>query len=194
MGNILNYRTLTFLDVETTHLDPEIGEIIQIAILTEDSEGNLKEWSTKIKPQLKLGTYSAKALEINGYNEEDWKDAPFFADVAHLIVSKLQWGPVIGHNVNFDISFVEQCLQRYSGWKKGGRTDYNESIFRLGYPQIDTVALSYLFVPTESQNLNALREHLDISTEGAHEACKDVRDCRTVFWNIFNKTMDVIGS
>ena len=40
MGNILNYRTLTFLDVETTHLDPEIGEIIQIAILTEDSEGN----------------------------------------------------------------------------------------------------------------------------------------------------------
>ena len=98
MGNILNYRTLTFLDVETTHLDPEIGEIIQIAILTEDSEGNLKEWSTKIKPQLKLGTYSAKALEINGYNEEDWKDAPFFADIAHLIVSKLQWGPIIGHN------------------------------------------------------------------------------------------------
>ena len=56
------------------------------------------------------------------------------------------------------------------------------------------MALSYLFVPTERQNLNALREHLDISTEGAHEACKDVRDCRTVFWNIFNKTMDVIGS
>ena len=194
MGNITNYRTLTFLDVETTHLDPEVGEIIQIAILTEDSNGNVKEWSTKIKPQLKLGTYSPKALEINGYNEVDWDDAPFFSDIAHLIVHKLQWGPVIAHNVNFDISFVENCLQRYSGWKKGGRTDFNEKIFRLGYPQIDTVALSYLFLPTERQNLNALREHFDISTEGAHEACKDVRDCRTVFWSIFGKTMDVIGS
>ena len=62
MGNILDYKTISFFDVETTHLDPSIGEIIQIAILTEDSNGNLKEWSTKIKPQLKLGTYSPKAL------------------------------------------------------------------------------------------------------------------------------------
>ena len=194
MGNLETAKAVTFLDIETTHLDPRQSAILQISFITDWEDGRQDKWSTKIKPQLKLGTYSPKALEINGYNEVEWDDAPFFSDIAHLIVHKLQWGPVIAHNVNFDISFVENCLQRYSGWKKGGRTDFNEKIFRLGYPQIDTVALSYLFLPTERQNLNALREHFDISTEGAHEACKDVRDCRTVFWSIFSKTMDVIGS
>ena len=183
MGNILDYRTISFFDVETTHLDPSIGEIIQIAILTEDSNGNLKEWSTKIKPQLKLGTYSPKALEINGYNEVDWDDAPFFSDVAHLIVSKLQWGPLVAHNAGFDVAFVESCLERQTGWRKGGRTDFNQKIFRLGYPVIDTVALSYLMIPTERQNLNSLREHFDITKDGAHEAVKDVHDCRSVFWH-----------
>lgn len=183
MGNILDYRTITFFDVETTHLDPSVGEIIQIAILTEDSSGNLKEWSTKIKPQLKLGTYSPKALEINGYNEAEWDDAPFFSDIAHLIVDKLRWGPLVAHNAPFDIAFVESCLERYSGWQRGSRTDFDTRTFRLGYPVIDTVALSYLMIPTERQNLNALREHLDITKVGAHEAVKDVYDCRSVFWH-----------
>ena len=38
-------------------------------------------------------------------------------------------------------------------------------------------------IPTERQNLNALREHLDITKVGAHEAVKDVYDCRSVFWH-----------
>jgi len=182
MGNITDYQTITFLDVETTHLDPTIGEIIQIAIITEQRDGRTKEWSTRIKPQLKLGTYSPKALEINGYNEVDWDDAPFFSDVAHLIVDKLRWGPLVAHNAPFDISFVESCLERQTDWRKGGRTDMQKRIFRLGYPVIDTVALSYMTIPTQRQNLNTLREHFKITTEGAHEALKDVRDCQTLFW------------
>ena len=193
MGNILDYRTITFFDVETTHLDPTVGEIIQIATLTEDSQGNLKEWSTKIKPQLKLGTYSPKALEINGYNEVDWDDAPFFSDIAHLIVDKLRWGPLVAHNAAFDVAFVESCLERQTDWRKGGRTDMQKRIFRLGYPVIDTVALSYLMIPTERQNLNTLREHLDITKEGAHEAVKDVYDCRSVFWHCAGNCIDILS-
>lgn len=192
MGNILDYRTITFFDVETTHLDPTVGEIIQIAILTEDSQGNLKEWSTKIKPQLRAGTYSPKALEINGYNEVDWDDAPNFSDISHLIVDKLRWGPVVAHNASFDMAFVESCLERFTDWRKGGRTDMKERIFRLGYPVIDTVALSYLMIPTERQNLNTLREHLDITKEGAHEALKDTYDCRSVFWHCAGNCIDIL--
>ena len=190
MGNILDYRTITFFDVETTHLDPTLGEIIQIAIVTEGRDSQLTEWSTKIKPLLKPGTYSKRALEINGYNERDWKDAPSLADVADTIVDKLRWGPIVAHNASFDIAFVESCLERYSSWHKGSRTDFNDEIFRLGYPVIDTVALAWLLMPTERQNLNALREHLDLSQDGAHEAVKDVYDCRAVFWHCVESTLD----
>ena len=190
MGNILDYRTITFFDVETTHLDPTRGEIIQIAILTEDKSGKLTEWSTKIKPQLKPGTYSKKALEINGYSEKEWKDAPEFWEVDSTIVEKLRWGPIVAHNAPFDVAFIENCLvQHGTGWLKGSRTDFNDKIFRLGYPVIDTVALAWLTMPTERQNLQVLREHLGISQDGAHEAVKDVYDCRSVFWHCVGKTL-----
>lgn len=190
MGSILDYRTISFFDVETTHLDPTRGEIIQIAIVTEDRNGKLSEWSTKISPELLPGSYHQKALEINGYNEKDWEDAPCFSEVANMIVEKLRWGPIVAHNASFDIAFVESCLERYSGWTRGSRTDFNDRVFRLGYPVIDTVALSWIMMPqSERQNLNSLRECLDIDTEGAHEAVKDVYDCRAVFWHCVNKTL-----
>ena len=194
MGNILDYKTIAYFDVETTHLDPTCGEIIQIAIVIEDRSGKLVEWSTKIRPYLKPRTYSKRALEINGYNEEAWADAPRFCDVADTIVEKLRWGPIVAHNAPFDVAFVESCLERYSNWEKGSRTDIDEQIFRLGYPVIDTVTLSWMILPTERQNLNTLREYLDISKDGAHEAVKDVYDCRAVFWHCAEKCLETMGS
>ena len=58
--------------------------------------------------------------------------------------------------------------------------------FKVGYPVIDTCALAYLFLPTEKQNLNFLREHFNIDISRAHSADTDVEDCRTVFYNIMN--------
>ena len=171
MGNILDYRTITFFDVETTSLDPLSGEIIQIAIITEDRSGRLTEWSTKIKPRLKRGTYSPKALEINGYSDEDWADAPHFAEVADTIVEKLRW-------------------RKASAMGYKSHTNFDEKLFRLGYPVIDTVSLAWLSMPSERQSLQVLREHLGISQDGAHEAVKDVYDCRSVFWHCAEKIID----
>jgi len=190
MSNITDYRTITYFDVETTSLDASKGEIIQICILTENREGELTEWSTKIRPRLQPGTYDKSALKINNFKPTDYIDAPIFEDVVDEIIEKLRWGPIVAHNAAFDISFLESNIARYTDWKKGNRTDYNEKTYRLGYPVIDTVSLAYLLMPTERQNLMALREYLDISTDGGHEAKKDVQDCRTVFWNCLEKCLN----
>jgi len=190
MANITDYRTITYFDVETTSLDPSKGEIIQICILTEDREGKLEEWSTKIRPRLQKGTYSREALRINNFDPKQYIDAPIFEDVADTIIDKLRWGPIVAHNSSFDISFIESNLARYTDWKPGSRTDPEQRTFRLGYPVIDTVSLAYLLIPSERQNLMALREHLNIETDGAHEAVKDVYDCRTVFWNCLSKCLE----
>ena len=191
MANITDYRTITYFDVETTSLDPETGEIIQICIVTEDRDGNLDEWSTKIRPRLKPGTYQKSALKINGFKPKEYIDAPIFEDVADTIIEKLRWGPIVAHNANFDVSFIESNLARYTDWKKSSTTDLNERTYRLGYPVIDTVALSYLLIPSERQSLMALREHFDITTYGGHEAIKDVHDTRTIFWKCLEKCLEV---
>ena len=187
--NISDYRTITYFDVETTSLNPELGEIIQICIVTEDRDGNLKEWSTKIRPRLAPGTYQKSALRINNFVPKEWIDAPAFEDVADEIVERLRWGPIVAHNAQFDISFLNSCFKKYTNWKPGDRTDFDSKTYRLGYPVIDTIPLAYLMIPSERQSLVALREHLDIETEGSHEAVKDVYDCRTVFWHCISKIL-----
>ena len=62
--------------------------------------------------------------------------------------------------------------QRVPEWKE--RLDVTKKMFKVGYPAIDTCALAYIYLPTERQNLNALREHFDISTDRAHSADTDV--------------------
>lgn len=191
MGNIADYRTITYFDVETTSLNPATGEIIQICIVTEDREGNLEEWSTKIRPRLKEGTYDRESLKLNNFNPKEYIDAPIFEEVADQIIQKLRWGPIVAHNAPFDISFIESNLARYTDWRPGSRTDFDNKTFRLGYPVIDTVPLAYLLVPSERQNLMALREHFGIEKDGGHEAVKDVYDCRKVFWHCLEKCLEI---
>ena len=189
--NITDYRTITYFDVETTSLNPQKGEIIQVCIVTEDREGNLDEWSTKIRPRLQEGTYDRSALKINNFNPKEYIDAPIFEDVADQIIERLRWGPIVAQILLLDVSFIESNLQRYTGWKPGQRTDFDKKTYRLGYPVIDTVTLAYLLVPPERQNLMALREHFGMTKSGGHEAVKDVYDTRQIFWHCLEKCLEV---
>jgi len=190
MANLLNSRSVTFVDVETTHLNPKYSTILSIAIITDWEDGRVDKWSTKIKPrEIEMQFASKEALSICKYSEEEWEDAPRFEEVASEIANRLTWGPIVGHNIQFDISHIKSVFQRF-GWELVDRTDYNSTDnkqFKIGYPVIDTCALAFIFLPTERQNLSALREFYEIAGENrAHNAVTDAEDCRHVFYSIVN--------
>ncbi len=193
MGNLSNAKAITFLDVETTSLDPKKSAILQITILTDWDNGKTDKWTTKIKPRdMEIEFAEDQALKICNYREEDWEDAPYFEEVADKIVQKLTWGPVVAHNIQFDVAHIKASLER-RGWKPAKnfqRSDIKNKIFSFGYPLIDTCALAYMFLPTQKQNLNSLREHFDIDTERAHSSDTDAEDCRLVFYNIVESYAD----
>ena len=192
MSNITNCKSVTFIDIETTNLDPTRSAILSLAVIKDwMGDGKKQEvWSTKIKPkEVEMRFASKEALEICRYNEEEWADAPTFREVAPKIAEALAWGPIVAHNINFDLSHIRAVMARY-GWREtdlGGRLDLDNHIFKVGYPLIDTCALSFVALPTNRQNLDTIREHLNIEIEGGHEALKDAEDCREVFWNIVSK-------
>ena len=192
MANFTTAKAVTFFDIETTHLDPKRSAVLEISIITEWDNGNTDKWTTKIKPKpVELKFASQEALKICGYSDEEWADAPVFEQVAETIAKKLRFGPIIAHNIDFDVSHLTAVFERY-GYKKWSRDNpvsEDAKIYSFGYPKIDTCALSYLFLPTERQNLDTLREHLEISAEGAHTAQKDVEDCRTLFYHIISETI-----
>ena len=192
MGNFTTAKATTFFDIETTHLDPSRSAVLEISIITDWDNGSTDTWTTKIKPRpVELEFASEEALKICGYNDEDWSDAPTFEEVAETIAKKLRFGPIIAHNIDFDVSHLTAVFQRY-GYKKWSRDNpvsEGAKIYSFGYPKIDTCALAYLFLPTERQNLDTLREHFDISGEGSHTAEKDVQDCRQVFYSIVSEAI-----
>ena len=193
MPNLETAKSVTFVDVETTSLDSTRSAILQIAIITDWDNGKQDVWETKIKPRdLELRFADKQALEVCKYSKEEWEDAPSFEDIAKTIAKKLVWGPIVGHNIQFDIDHIVAAFKRRN-WKSIGRNDNiygvlesDEKKYKIGYPLIDTCALAFLFTPSDRQNLNALRDHFGIDTNRAHDAGNDVEDCRTVFYNILN--------
>ena len=189
MTNLGSAKAVTFLDVETTHLDPTRSAILQISIITDWENGNQDVWTTKIQPRdMEIEFASSEALNVCNYVYEDWLEAPFFEDVAETIAKKIAWGPIVAHNAQFDVAHLKASFER-RGWREPDRNerfDAKQKLFKIGYPVIDTCALAFMFLPTERQNLNALREHFGINTDRAHSADTDVEDCRTIFYNIIN--------
>ena len=187
MGNLTTAKAITFLDIETTHLDPKQSAVLSISIVTDWDNGKQDVWTTKIKPkEIELKYASKEALEVCHYSDEEWEDAPSFEDVAETIANKIKYGPLVAHNINFDIAHLKASFFR-RGWeetKPGEKYGSGNKKFNPGYPLIDTCALAFIFLPTDRQNMTALREHFEMPKEGEHTAEKDVMDCREIFYKI----------
>ena len=171
---------LLIIDTETTGLKAGTHEVIEIAILTETPEGEIEEWSTKIKPR-RIEEAHPKALEINGYaaNSEAWNNAPDLDEVAPIVAEKLRSGTIVGHNPKFDIRFIEAML------KEAGIEP------RLSHHVIDTVTLAHEHLTPcgiKNRKLDTIREFFGMSAENAHTAMQDVRDTRYVYHKLIRAT------
>lgn len=161
-------RDLVFIDLETTHLNPQVGEIIELALVRVTKDREIR-YVTKIRPE-RLHLAQKRALEINGYNEEEWQDAPLARDVAGRVADLISEGLLVGHNVSFDFEYLEEFLHVH-GEK-----------FRASYRKIDTMTLAHEHLPfLRSYSLSTLRDFFGLSQEGAHRAEKDLDDMRSIY-------------
>ena len=164
---------LAFLDTETTGLSPQKHEILEIALLIEEEGKEPQALHYLIKPE-RLEDAQPEALKINGYaaSPERWKGAPSLKEVGPQLVEALKGAVVVGHNVGFDLSFLEE------GLKRSGVAG------RLPYHKIDTVTLVYEHLQPlglKRVSLDKTREFLGWSKEGAHTALKDAKDAQRLY-------------
>ena len=160
-----------FVDTETTALETGRGEIIEIAILTEHKPGLIDPWVIRIRPA-HIETADPVSLTINGYDPKKWNTAPCFSEVSDNIARRLKYGTVIGHNVQFDLSFIRAALSRCGDPRITHRWICTKQL-----------ALEHL-PPLHSVSLKNLRVWFNISDVGSHTAGKDAEDCRRVFYKL----------
>ena len=108
-------RKLLFIDSETTGLSPDFNEAIEWAgVLTEpDGVTVLKTFEAKVKP-LHMDRFTAKAKEVNGYNEAEWADAPDAILTAAEMHTMARDAILVGQNVSFDENFLTAFLKQHS--------------------------------------------------------------------------------
>lgn len=153
-GIDVNSNLVAVIDTETTGIYPTSHDrIIEIAILLVNASGDLVDrYETLLNPNRDLGP-----THIHGIRAEEVLFAPTFADIAGDLVLFLSRARLIaGHNVTFDIRFVEAELARLGidpRWRP---------------PVVDTYRLTQL--PLEA----ACEQYGVVTDERYHSALGDV--------------------
>lgn len=170
MRNKLLELDQVFLDTETTGLDPEKDEIIEIAIIRRSYKGDITNtFCRMVKP-----SNTEKALEsskINGYSPEAWSGSHPFSVISSQVADLLKNCVIYGHNIRFDMDFI-------LGEMKGCDTKHN-----ISHHTMDTRVLAYEYlVPRglESLSLKSILQFYGIDTTGSHSALVDARNCMMV--------------
>ncbi len=91
------------LDLETTGTDPQKDKIIEVG-LAKLVDGEITEtFHSLVNPGVKL---PLKIKRLTGLDDQMLQDAPRITELIPKIVSFIGHYPIIGHNVNFDVSFL----------------------------------------------------------------------------------------
>lgn len=157
------------LDIETTGLDPDCDDIIEISALKCVADESIDTFSTLIKAPFGVSDFIA---DFTGITNEMLEAAPVISDIFLQFLEFLGDNIIIGHNVNFDVNFL-----------------YDTSLKICGHPLqndfVDTMRLSRRMFPDEAHNrLSDLILRFGIGTDVSHRAESDARQTHAVYLHL----------
>lgn len=97
------------IDVETTGLRPLHQRIIEVAAIRYRNGTELDRFESLIQPDRRIPKYIS---ELTGLTDAHVTDSPRFAEIAPALIEYIGSGIVVGHNVGFDLSFINAELNR----------------------------------------------------------------------------------
>ena len=153
-------KNISIIDVETTGLDAQKHEIIEIGLVVFESESPFKilnTFNTKVKPE-HPESGSAAAFAVNGYKEEEWKDAPTLRQALGDLEEMAKGSTIMSYGICFDWSFLQEA---YKKTKMRCPFDYH---------RLDLFTVAWMNIPHEemsSWRLSSVCEKLGIAPEPA---------------------------
>lgn len=148
-------------DIESTGKSPMVDKIVQICLISIDSEGKRDVLlNTLVNPEMPI---SEGASEVHGIYDSDVAEAPTFSQIADQLESYFNNAKaIIGYNSSkFDNTMLNEEFIRI-----------NRQFDISSKPQID---VKRLLEYVEPRDLNSVSErYLGKTIEGAHDACVDV--------------------
>lgn len=181
-SQLIEEATWVVIDIETTGMDPKLGDRICELAAVKLQHGRLADrFQTFINPQCPI---SFGAFQINQITQDLLEHAPLIEQVLPPFLEFIQGGVLVAYNAEFDFGFIKQALAQH------------------GYPIGDYLVLDALILARRL--LPALKKYaqwqvareLKISYGQLHRALQDAelttqillqffsllraKDCRTV--------------
>ncbi len=154
-------RSIVAVDIETTGLSPDRDAIIEIGAVKFKGHRVEAEWTTLVNPGRHIPEF---ITGLTGISDVEVRSAPSLMKVAPDLDAFVGDAPVVGHNVRFDLSFLQRL----------GLFEYNDVV--------DTYELASVLMPTASRyNLGSLGKQLGILLPATHRALDDARVTMAVF-------------
>ncbi len=157
---LLKKQNFICLDCETTGLDIESDEIIELAAVKFNFDHNFEEMETLIDPKR---TIPEDSIRIHNITQKMVAGKPLIQDVLPSFLKFIEGHIIIGHGIKFDIDILLNAAKKHKVPNK-----LNSQLY------IDTLRLSRLYGQTSVNSLEVLRKHFNILTDGAHRAMNDV--------------------
>lgn len=164
----LSELKLAVIDIETTGLDLDKHEIVEIVVLIYDpiKDEVIEEYETKIKPS-NIETASNKALKLNGYINNPGLYTNNLNSALIKVNSMVKDCMIFNQNVEFDIKFLRKAMEEQN---------IEPSFHR--HRKLDLMALAWFAVKDsdiEGMSLENLCNYFKVSNVGAHGALVDCR-------------------
>lgn len=164
-------KSIVALDIETTGLDPNNDAIIEIGAVRFNANRVEGEWQSLINPGRKIPPF---ITQLTGITSQMVVSAPALHEVLDDLIAFIGDTPVVGHNVQFDLSFFHK--QRALRWND----------------RIDTYDMASILLPGNSRyNLSALAQSLNVPFPATHRALDDARATRGIYLRLYDLIIEL---
>ena len=159
LGTPLSEVTFVVVDLETTGASPRTEAITEIGALRLRGGELLGTFETLVNPGVPI---PPMITVLTGITDAMLVPAPGIAEVLPAFLEFAHGAVLVGHNVRFDISFLDAALSAH-GYPK------------LAHRRVDTVAIARRLIRDEVPNLRlaTLARHFRTAAEPVHRAYAD---------------------
>ena len=174
----LNDNFFAILDIETTGFAPKNGDkIVEIAIISIDCNGNeIDRFETLINPLREV-----TATNIHGITAEMLQNAPTMDMVIGDILYHLNNKTIVGHNVQFDLSFINHEIKKHF--------NIHDEIYGICTLNLSKIIEPYL----PMRKLETLCAYFNIENTQSHSALGDCCATAHLFTILKNQYIENYG-
>ena len=181
LGTPLADVTFVVVDLETTGGSPRTCEVTEVGAVKVRGGECLGTFQTLVNPGVPIPPL---ITVLTGITEAMVLPAPPISEVLPALLEFIGAAVLIGHNVRFDVAFLDAAL-------------VERGYPRLAHRRVDTLGLARRLVRDEVPNLRlgTLARHLRAPTTPIHRALEDARSTGEVFHALLERagTLGVLG-